>query len=98
MKLAIHKSNWGFSPHWIEYCEKKGIPFKIVDCYKSDIIEQVEDCDVLLWHHHHTLAKDKLFAQQLLFALEHSGKEYGLNLIQAGTLMIKWHKSIYWKR
>lgn len=74
MKLAIHKSNWGFSPHWIEYCEKKGIPFKIVDCYKSDIIEQVKDCDVLLWHHHHTLAKDKLFAQQLLFALEHSGK------------------------
>src|SRR5690606_35268628 len=28
------------------------------------------DCTLLLWHHHHALAKDKVFAKQLLFALE----------------------------
>lgn len=75
MKLAIHKSAWGFSPDWIKYCETNSIPFKIVDCYASDIIAQLEDCDALLWHHHHTLAKDKLFARQLMFALEQSGKK-----------------------
>lgn len=75
MKLAIHRSNWGFSRDWISYCETNNIPHKIVDCYSSDIVEQVKDCDALLWHHHHSLAKDRLFAQQLLFALEQSGKK-----------------------
>ena len=75
MKIAIHKSNWGFSKDWIAYCEDQNISYKIVDCYASNIIEQIKDCDVLFWHHHHTLAKDKVFAQQLLFALEQSGKK-----------------------
>ena len=73
MKLAIHKSAWGFSHDWIQYCEQNNIPHKIVDCYASDIVQQVSDCDALLFHHHHILAKDKLFAQQLLFSLEQSG-------------------------
>lgn len=75
MKLAIHKSKWGFSPDWISYCESQNINFKIVNCYDTDIISQIADCDALLWHHHHTLAKDKLFAQQLLYSLEQAGKK-----------------------
>lgn len=75
MKIAIHKSKWGFSPDWIRYCQEKGIPHKIVNCYDSDIIQQLEDCEVLLWHHHHSLAKDKTFAKGLLFALEQAGKK-----------------------
>lgn len=75
MKIAIHKSNWGFSPDWIKYCQEKGIPHKIVNCYDSDIIQQLEDCEVLLWHHHHIGPKDIVFAKQLLFALEQSGKK-----------------------
>jgi len=74
MKIAIHKSSWGFSQDWIAYCKEKKIPFKIVNCYDSDIIKQIRDCDVLFWHHHHILAKDKVFAKQLLFAIEQSGK------------------------
>lgn len=75
MKIAIHKSSWGFSGEWIQYCEKNNIPYKIVRCYDTDIIEQLEDCDILLWHHHHSDAKDVLFAKGLLFALEQSGKK-----------------------
>ncbi len=74
-KIAIHKSPWGFSSEWINYCEKNTIPFKIVNCYDSDIISQIEDCDVLLWHHHHSDAKDVLFAKGVLFALEQAGKK-----------------------
>ena len=74
MKIAIHKANWGFSPDWIEYCVKNSISFKEVNCYKSSIIADLEDCDALLWQHHHTDSRDFLFAKQLLFALQQSGK------------------------
>jgi glutathione synthase/RimK-type ligase-like ATP-grasp enzyme len=75
MKIAIHKSSWGFSPEWINYCEKNSIPHKIVNCYDTDIISQLEDCTVLFWHHHHSDAKDVLFAKGVLFALEQAGKK-----------------------
>ena len=75
MKIAIHKSSWGFAPEWIAYCERNKIPFKIVNCYDSNIIDQLQDCDILLWHHHHSSAKDVLFAKGLLFALQQAGKK-----------------------
>jgi glutathione synthase/RimK-type ligase-like ATP-grasp enzyme len=75
MKIAIHKSSWGFSSIWINYCRTNQIPYKIVNCYESNIISQLEDCDILMWHHHHTDAKDVLFSKGLLFALEQAGKK-----------------------
>lgn len=74
MKLAIHNIIDTFSERWIDYCERKDIPYKIVNCYKSDIIHQLEDCDALMWHHYNFSAKDTRFAKQLLYALEMSGK------------------------
>ncbi len=74
MKIAIHPSKSDFSSDWIAYCEQQHISFKIIDCYSSTIVQDVEDCDIVLWHHHHTNAKDVLFAKGLLFALEQSGK------------------------
>lgn len=74
MKLAIHKSSHGFHPSWVAYCKEENIPYKLVNCYDSDIIKDLEDCDALLWHHHHFNPKDILFAKQLLFSLEMSGK------------------------
>ena len=74
MKIAIHHSGVSFSPHWIEHCKRSGIDYKIVDCYRSDIVEQLNDCDALMWHHHHMFSKDILFAKQLLYALEMAGK------------------------
>ena len=75
MKIAIHKSSWGFSPIWIDYCQKNNILHKVVNCYDTDIIAQLDDCDALLWHHHHSDARDVLFAKGLLFALEQAGKK-----------------------
>lgn len=45
----------------------------MVDCYANDIIDQLIDCELLMWHHHHTNPRDILFAKQLLFALEQAG-------------------------
>lgn len=74
MKIAIHHSSIGFSSRWINYCKENNIDFKIVNCYSSDITQHLQDCDALMWHHHHTGTRDVLFAKQLLFALEHAGK------------------------
>ncbi|MDH3373940.1 MAG: hypothetical protein OEM85_11240 [Gammaproteobacteria bacterium] len=71
--LAIHDSRSGFHPHWVDYCRKNGIPYKVVDCYANNIVEQVKDCRALLWHHSHSDPRDILIARQILFALEHAG-------------------------
>jgi glutathione synthase/RimK-type ligase-like ATP-grasp enzyme len=75
MKIAIHHKQGGFSKKWINYCEEQSIDFKKVDCYSSNIVYELEDCDGLMWHFHHMNPKDVLFAKQLLFSLEHSGKQ-----------------------
>lgn len=72
--IAIHIGKGGFHPNWRTYCLKKNIPFKNVDCYADDIIDQLSDCDALMWHHSQNNTKDLLIAKQILFALEHSGK------------------------
>lgn len=74
MKIAIHHSKISFSDKWISYCKENDIPFKIVNCYEDDIIQQLDDCDALMWHHYHLSERDILFAKQLLYSLEMSGK------------------------
>lgn len=75
MKIAIHHRENCFSDRWIEYCQQNKINYKLVNCYDSDIIKQLEDCDALMWHHHHFNYKDVLFAKQLLYSVELSGKK-----------------------
>jgi glutathione synthase/RimK-type ligase-like ATP-grasp enzyme len=73
--IAIHNSGqWSFRPEWEDYCKRKNIPYKLVNAYNTDIIDQVRDCSYFLFHHHHTSARDIIFAKNLLYALEQSGK------------------------
>ena len=46
----------------------------MVNCYDTDILEQLSDCDALMWHFNHKGSKDSKFAKQLLFAVQASGK------------------------
>lgn len=75
MKIAIHQKKNDFSSKWIEYCEKNKINYKIVNCYDSDIIDQLEDCHALMWHFHQASPKDALFAKQLMYSLQTAGKK-----------------------
>jgi glutathione synthase/RimK-type ligase-like ATP-grasp enzyme len=75
MKIAIHHTKGSFSDRWIAYCEKQLIPYKIVDCYRNDIIQQLEDCTALMWHYHHAHPKDTLFAKQLMYSVAAMGKK-----------------------
>jgi hypothetical protein len=71
--IAIHNSTFGFHPRWIAYCEKKNIPYKLVNCYANDLIEQLKDCKSLMWHFNQGSHRDNIIAKQILFALEHTG-------------------------
>ena len=71
--IAIHQSTFGFHPRWVKYCEDKNIPFKLVDVYANDIIQQLNDCDALMWHHSQNSPKDLVAAKPILFALEQAG-------------------------
>lgn len=73
MKIAIHHRSGSFSDRWIEYCKKENLNYIIVNAFDNDIIKQVKECDVLMWHHHHGDFKDVLTARRILFALEHAG-------------------------
>jgi len=74
MKIGIHHRTGYYSDRWIRYCVEQGIDYKIVNCYETNIIEQLKDCDALLWHHMHVDYRDTLFAKQLLFSLQQAGK------------------------
>lgn len=77
MKIAIHNlpNKDRFSSYWIKYCEDNSIPFKIVNCFASDIIPQLEDCSSLMFHFSLGEPDKMLFAKQLLYSVENSGKK-----------------------
>ena len=74
-KIGIHHTKGYYSDLWISYCESKGIDYKLVDCYRSDIIEQLSDCDALMWHFSHKSPKATKFAKELLYSIQASGKK-----------------------
>lgn len=71
--IAIADRKASFSKTWINYCEEHKFPYKLVNVYSSEIIQELRGCNILLWHHSHTNYKDLLFAKQLLFSLEQTG-------------------------
>lgn len=73
MKLAIHNSTSGFHPRWIKYCQENKIPFKLVNCYSNDIIDQLKNCAGLMWHFSQSNSNDIIMAKELLFSLQQSG-------------------------
>jgi glutathione synthase/RimK-type ligase-like ATP-grasp enzyme len=75
MKIGIHLTKGYFSERWVSYCKKKGIEYKLVDCFKNDIIDQLTDCDALMWHFNHKGPKESKFAKQLIYSLQIAGKK-----------------------
>lgn len=73
--IAIHHRPGSFSDKWIEYCERLNVDYKIVNCYDYDIIDQLSDCDGLLWHWYHLDREAQLFARQLILSVEKMGKK-----------------------
>lgn len=74
--IAIHNTgNKGFTSRWVDYCRQQNIPYKLVNAYDSNIVDQLADCDAFMFHHHQGNYKDVLFAKQLLYSLQLAGKK-----------------------
>lgn len=76
MKIGIHSDDTedAYSKSWIQYCITNKIDYKIVNAYDSDIVCQLQDCDIFMWHFLHYKYKDMLFAKQLIASLQEAGK------------------------
>ncbi|MBC6369206.1 RimK family alpha-L-glutamate ligase [Algoriphagus sp. AK58] len=75
MKIAIHHSprEGFFSKRWIEYCESNNIPYVIVDCSSSNIVEDLKDCSGFMWHFAQGNKLDYLISISLISSLESIG-------------------------
>jgi glutathione synthase/RimK-type ligase-like ATP-grasp enzyme len=75
MKLAIHPDYHRYTDRWIQYCKENNIEYKIVNCHGSDIIEQLDGCDGLMWNWDQNNYRSALMAKQLTMSLEMSGRK-----------------------
>lgn len=73
MIIAIHHKKGSFSDRWISYCIKNHVNYKVVNCYDTNIIEDIRECDGFMWHWGHHDYRDKLIAFQLIVSLEKMG-------------------------
>lgn len=70
-KIFNHFSLW--TNPWIEFCEKNGLTYEIVDCYQPDIIKQLQNFDCLLWHFSGYVLQDMLSARSILSVAKNMG-------------------------
>jgi hypothetical protein len=71
--VAVHRRPGSFSDRWLEYCSGHGVPNKIVDGYRSDIISQLAGTGALLWHWTHGSPQDLLMARHVIMGAEVMG-------------------------
>ena len=74
IKIGIHHNENSFSNRWIKYCEENKISYKVVNCLQDNIIEQLKDCNALMWHFMHFDYQEYLIANNLVQNLESMGK------------------------
>jgi len=84
--IAIHHQQGSFSDRWIEYCQHQQVPYVVVDCYSSDILEQLRQASALLWHiGYGGIAADMLMGRHVLNASELMG------LVAFPNWATQWH-------
>ncbi len=83
--IGIHQRTGSFSDRWIEYCQQQRIPFKLVNCLRSDIIKQCDGLGALLWHWTLNEARELLLARQIAAAFKET------NLVMFPNFETCWH-------
>ncbi len=74
--IAIHdypKDQQNFCRRWLKYCQEHDVPYKIVDCHSSSIIDDLRDAKTLLWHWGQDNLDSIQCARQIIFAAEKMG-------------------------
>jgi glutathione synthase/RimK-type ligase-like ATP-grasp enzyme len=71
--IAIHNSQDSFSRRWTERARQLDVPFRMVDCLSSRILEDLKGCEALLWHWDLNSSAAILFARQIIRSAERMG-------------------------
>lgn len=72
MRIGIHPDNmWGtsYSEKWVEFLDARGAEVKMLDLLAPDFLEQVKDCDGVMWRWFH-IQEHKQSAKNILALLE----------------------------
>jgi hypothetical protein len=72
-QIAIHHRERSWSKRWIAYCDVHAIPYKIVNCLDSDIIQQLRSFDGLLEDLPDANAREQLVARHVIRVAESMG-------------------------
>ncbi len=71
--IGIHDSPGSYSDRWIDWCLKKKVPFKRLNCLSNDVIRQCAGLSAVLWHWTLMSLEEPLVARQIIAALEQAG-------------------------
>lgn len=71
--VAIHHTKNSFADAWVEYCREHDVPFQFVNAHDSDIIKQLANFRVFLWHFSHGCSTDLQMARPVLKSAELMG-------------------------
>ena len=72
MKIAIQPDKFkteSYSEKWAYYLDRKGIDVKWIDLYLPNALEQLKDCDALMWRSTHS-PDHKQIAKKVMYAIE----------------------------
>ena len=70
--LAIHPRKGSYSDRWIEYCKEHGIAYREVNCFASDIVEQLRG-ECLTWQWMHNFPEDVRTGLRIIQMAEEMG-------------------------
>lgn len=81
MKIALlyntntkqHSSSWCYP--WENFCKSKNIDYEIINPYKIEVVKELLQFDIILWHYSNYSFKDMLMARYILNTLDHLGKK-----------------------
>ncbi|ASP29968.1 hypothetical protein CHH26_06775 [Qipengyuania flava] len=71
--IAIHTKSGSFVSAWVKFCDENSIAYKEVNCFDTDIIDQLQGCRALLWNWAHHDYRAQIFARQLTASVERMG-------------------------
>ena len=72
-KMTRDRKEYNLYSHWIQYLDDENISWEYVDCYRSDIINELDKYSVLLWHYSNFSNADLMEAQNILDIAERKG-------------------------
>ena len=72
--VAVHKyydDVW--TDGWITHCQENAIPYEVVNCFQTDIVQRLKNYSALFWNFNPWRYEDLLFARHILKTAESMG-------------------------